>query len=67
MLKYIPEICSDLKNSEFLHVNQSVVGPPTSDGRKKYLDFFEKSRELLLQKYDIIREKDALIFERADY
>ena len=67
MLKHVPEICSDLKNSEFLHVNQSVVGSPTSDGRKKYLDFFEKSRELLLQKEDMLREKDKLIFEKAGY
>ena len=67
MLKYIPEICSDLKNSEFLHVNQSVVGPPTSDGRKKYLEFFDKSREFLLQKEDMLREKDKLIFEKAGY
>ena len=67
MLKYIPEICSDLQDNNFLHVNRGVVGPPNVSGRKEYLNFFEKSYGHLLEKYDIIREKDALIFEKAGY
>lgn len=67
MLNHVPEICSDLEKEEFLHVNRGVVGPPTSSGREEYLDFFEKSHKYLLQKYDIIREKDNLIFEKAGY
>ena len=67
MLKYAPEICSDLQDNNFLHINRGVVGPPNASGRKEYLDFFKKSYGHLLEKYDIIREKDALIFEKAGY
>tara|TARA_Y100000310_G_scaffold139007_1_gene138146 strand:- start:379 stop:1227 length:849 start_codon:yes stop_codon:yes gene_type:complete len=65
MIKHVPEVCSDLENSEFLHENKGVAG--AYELREKYLEFFEKSRELLLQKEDIIREKDKLIFEKAGY
>ena len=65
MLKHVPELCSDLENSEFIHVNKGTAG--YDESRKKYLEFFDKSREFLLQKEDMLREKDKLIFEKAGY
>jgi hypothetical protein len=66
MLKYVPEICSGSENDEFLHINKGGE-QKNQESREKYLDFFEKSRELLLKKYDTIRDKDKLIFEKAGY